>query len=94
MSGSIRPILAGKSCEVFEDSPVYKVVGVKLVGSAYIRGVYHPGWGEIRLSNSQTVFVSEANSNGFDACLKYARLLGYNTTEYESRLDVWVKTGN
>lgn len=69
------------------------VTSIKLVGGAYQRGRYSPGWANITLADGSTRFVPEKNSNGFAAVLDYADSLGLPTADYRARINRWVETG-
>lgn len=71
-----------------------KVVNVSLVGGAYRNGRYYSGYGNATLSNGKIEYVPEEFAKGFQYVLKYIRDNDLaDTTEYNERLNEWVKTG-
>lgn len=68
-----------------------KVIGLRLVGGAYKRGMYMRGWCNIHLDNGSSLF--HGGENGMIKPLDHADSLGHDTKEIRERLDKWVKTG-
>lgn len=69
-----------------------RVIALRMVGGAYQRGMYSPGWGQAYLSDGTTLTTCERQSH-FDAILEVAEQRGHDTTRMRARLEVWVKTG-
>jgi hypothetical protein len=76
---------------------IMKVIGISMVGGAYHRGKYCPGWGKlaVELDNGtvKEYYVPSKHSNGFDAILKFADESGFDTEQQRKDIDNWVKTG-
>ncbi len=66
------------------------VLSISLVGGAYRNGRYCPGWSEAKLDNGTTTYLGGEG----DSAVKAAQEQGYDTQDYEAKLDKWVKTGS
>jgi len=69
------------------------VVGISLVGSAYVRGRRVAGHGLVELDSGPNLYVSEADCIGFEGCLRVAEMHGHETKSFRANLRKWVKTG-
>jgi hypothetical protein len=70
-----------------------KVVSVTLTGYAYQNGRKVPGSTVATLENGEKVYLGDHDVKGFDGACDAADKLGFDTTDYRHKLDVWVETG-
>jgi hypothetical protein len=81
-----------------------EVKNLILVGGAYQRGRYLPGWGVITLVGGEEIRIPAKDDppseegdpcwfGGFDGLLRWAEDEGYDTTRMRERLDEWTRTG-
>jgi len=69
-----------------------KVINLTMVGGAYRRGTYCPGWGTVTLDDDSSFYVSEGDAYP-NQMLEIAKKKGYSVENMKRRLDVWCKTG-
>lgn len=70
-----------------------KVVGLRMVGGAYKRGLWSPGFGQVALDTGEVKYCGELDSQGFDKMCDWADAQGYDTQEQRENLRHWVETG-
>ena len=71
------------------------VTGLTLVGGAYKRGHWHPGWSVLTFEDGSTHIIPDGDKvpKGMVGPLDMADVMGHDTKEYRERLAEWVKTG-
>jgi len=69
-----------------------QVTGISLVGAAYKKGAWMPGWTTVRLDDGKVVTLSESKE-GMLGPLDEMDRRGHDTQRMRERLDEWVKTG-
>jgi hypothetical protein len=71
-----------------------QVIGLSLVGGAYQRGRWTPGWTSVRLDNEEVITLPESQDLlGMLSPLDEMDRRGHDTRRMRKRLDEWVKTG-